>query len=217
MLAVAIALIVYSEYEHKVGITSDLMQFAGVVLYICCCSLTGWNSAVLFFESDKRIMYGHLYAKMIERFVCYASLICGISVMIFGLLDLATVPYLVPSIIVIELLALAIVIPVDSGAMFRDRRIAVGLAIVVPLAFIVMLPLYLHARPSTNRTSAVLSLLSSISIVIGWIAIAQDFRTPAGRCFTPLGPGRDRLLSGWGIGSRASHGVARYCKTFPDT
>jgi len=45
-------------------------------------------------------------------------------------------------------------------------------------------------------------------------AIAQDFRTAAGRLFTPLLPGRDRLRIGWGICSRASDGDVRYCKTF---
>jgi len=45
-------------------------------------------------------------------------------------------------------------------------------------------------------------------------AIAQDFRTPAGRVITPHWPGRERLRTGWGTGIRASGGGAVDCKRF---
>jgi hypothetical protein len=46
------------------------------------------------------------------------------------------------------------------------------------------------------------------------IAIAQDFRIVAGRCFTPQMPGRGRLRIGWGIDSLAFDVGGLNCRRF---
>ena len=61
--------------------------------------------------------------------------------------------------------------------------------------------------------------INSSGQVTGWAytagnAVAHHFRTAAGRLFTPLGPGRDRLRIGSAFGSRVFGEYVGYYKTF---
>ena len=86
---------------------------------------------------------------------------------------------------------------------------AIGYLIVtVVCAFVAV-----FAKSSLLSIMAALALSATVGAMTAY-AIAQDFRTAAGRLFTPLVPGRFRFRIGRGTCSRVSGGDARYCKTF---
>jgi hypothetical protein len=128
------------------------------------------NSYNLFASDSSRRDYENCFAANVERSLLLGGVLAAIAITVIAF---AAQFWPMPShygtaIVAALYMYFAAIVPVDCGAMLRNRKQAIMFALIVPWAFVIAFPCYIRERAPRLKRATLIASMSMIVLVISY-------------------------------------------------